>query len=179
MKNSNSLPPKKIFLFLCVSLFFVVANAQLSAKESTNDFWKHMRFGGGLGLSTGSGFFSATLAPSAIYEFNSMFGLGVGLSGTYTKRKNFYKSTVFGGSLTGLYSPIREIQLSAEFEEFLVTRDFENAAIKDDQYWHPALFFGAGYRTQNVTFGVRYNVLYDDAKSVYANAWMPFVRVYF
>lgn len=179
MKNSKSFPCKKPLLFLCFALFFGVASAQLTLKESKNDFWSHVRFGGGLGLSTGSGFFSATLAPSAIYEFNPMFGLGVGLSGTYSKRKNFYKSTVFGGSLIGLFSPIREIQLSAEFEEFLVTRNYDNPVFEDDQYWLPGLFLGAGFRTQNVTIGLRYNVLYKERKSIYANAWMPFVRVYF
>ncbi|TYB76075.1 hypothetical protein ES676_06380 [Bizionia saleffrena] len=69
-----------------------------------------------------------------------MFGVGVGLSVTYTKRKNFYKATVFGSSLIGLFSPIQELQLSAEFEAFLVTRNFDNLLFKDDQYWYPALF---------------------------------------
>lgn len=179
MRNFNFFLLKKPFLLLMFTLFCGVASAQLTVKESSPNFWQNVRFGGGLGLSTGSGYFSATVAPSAIYEFNSMFGLGVGLSGTYTKRKDFYKSTVFGGSLIGLFSPIRELQLSAEFEEFFVTRNFDNPVFEDDEYWHPALFLGAGFRTQNVTMGVRYNLLYDDDKSIYANAWMPFVRVYF
>ncbi len=51
--------------------------------------------------------------------------------------------------------------------------------LEDEQYWYPALFIGAGYRSQNFTMGIRYDILYDDAKSIYANAWMPFVRVYF
>jgi len=38
---------------------------------------------------------------------------------------------------------------------------------------------GAGYRTGNVTMGVRYNVLQDDSKNVYSDALMPFVRFYF
>ena len=179
MKNTKSFPFKKTLFLLCFSLFFGVASAQITLRESKNDFWDHVRFGGGLGLSTGSDFFSVTLSPSVIYEFNPMFGLGVGLSGTYTNRKNFYKSTVFGASVIGLFSPIQELQLSAEFEEFLVTRKFDNSLFKDDQYWHPALFLGAGFRAQNITIGLRYNVLYDDDKSIYANAWMPFVRVYF
>ncbi|WP_246124465.1 alpha-ketoglutarate decarboxylase [Bizionia gelidisalsuginis] len=168
----------RFFLF-CFSLFFGVANAQFAHIDATVDFWDRVRFGGGLGLSTESGFFSASVSPSAIYEFNPMFGLGVGLSGTYTNRKNFYKATVFGSSLIGLFSPIQELQLSAEFEAFLVTRNFDNPLFKNDQYWYPALFLGVGYRTQNVTVGIRCNVLYNGDKSIYANAWMPFIRVYF
>jgi len=152
----------------------------LSAQEDTNDFWDHVRFGGGIGVSFGDGFFSGTLAPSAIYDVNEQFSLGVGLNGTYNSLKNTYNSTIIGGSVLGLYNVIPEIQLSTEFEELNVTRDFENDLnIEDQNYWYPALFVGAGYRSQNVTVGVRYDVLYDDDKSVYANAWAPFFRVYF
>lgn len=149
-------------------------------QEDEDSFWKHVRFGGGLGLSFGDGFFSGTLAPSAIYEFNPQFALGVGLNGTYASRKDYYKATIFGGSVIGLYNPINELQLSAEFEELNVNRkwEFEDGDVTDN-YWYPALFLGAGYRSRHVTFGIRYDVLYDDDKSIYANAWMPFVRVYF
>ncbi|WP_335972572.1 alpha-ketoglutarate decarboxylase [Gaetbulibacter jejuensis] len=167
---------KKIILLILISVCFNTVNAQ----EKTSDFWNYVRFGGGVGLSFGDGFFSGTLAPSAIYEFNNQFALGLGLNGTYNSRKNFYKSTIFGGSLIGLFQPINEIQLSAEFEELNVSRKWEdNLGIEDQNYWYPALFIGAGYRTQNVTFGIRYDVLYDEDKSIYADPWMPFVRFYF
>ncbi|TBV25195.1 alpha-ketoglutarate decarboxylase [Meridianimaribacter sp. CL38] len=167
---------KKIILLILISVCFNTVNAQ----ENTSDFWNHVRFGGGVGLSFGDGFFSGTLAPSAIYEFNNQFALGLGLNGTYNSRKNFYKSTIFGGSLIGLFQPINEVQLSAEFEELNVNRKWEdNLGIEDQNYWYPALFIGAGYRTQNVTFGIRYDVLYDEDKSIYADPWMPFVRFYF
>ena len=147
---------------------------------NSNDFWNHVRFGGGIGLSFGDGFFSGTLAPSAIYEFNEQFALGVGVNGTYNKRKNFYKSTVVGGSLIGLFNPIQEIQLSAEFEELKVNRNWEDRlGIEDQNYWYPALFIGAGFRTRNIAVGIRYDVLYDKDKSIYADPWAPFVRVYF
>ena len=152
----------------------------LSAQEDTNDFWDNVRFGGGIGVSFGDGFFSGTLAPSAIYDVNEKLSLGVGLNGTYNSLKNTYNSTIIGASVLGLYNVIREIQLSAEFEELNVTRNFESGLnIKNQNYWYPALFVGAGYRTRNVTVGVRYDVLYDEGKSVYANAWAPFFRVYF
>lgn len=131
-------------------------------------------------MSFGDGFFSGTLAPSAIYEFNEQFALGVGLNGTYNKRKDFYSSTVFGGSLIGLFNPIQEIQLSAEFEELNVNRKWDDRYnIENENYWYPGLFLGAAFRTSNVAVGMRYDVLYDKEKSIYANAWAPFVRVYF
>ncbi|WP_323027224.1 hypothetical protein [Gelidibacter japonicus] len=154
--------------------------AQLRTTQSSSDFWSHVRFGGGIGLSFGDGFFSGTLAPSAIYEFNEQFAFGVGLNGTYNKRKDLYKSTVFGGSLIGLFNPITEIQLSAEFEELNVSRNWDDRyARPNENYWYPALFLGLGYRSHNVSVGIRYDVLYDEGKSIYGDAWVPFVRVYF
>lgn len=167
-----------IFFFLCS--LSLSALAQLNRPSSSADFWNQVRFGGSIGLSFGDGFFSGTLAPSAIYEFDQQFALGVGLNGTYNTQKNVYKSTVFGGSLIGLYNPIQEIQLSAEFEELNVSRNWDDRlAIADENYWYPALFIGAGYRSQNVAVGIRYDVLYDEEKSIYADPWAPFIRVYF
>lgn len=170
---------KRIFLIL----FLLIFNGfQLDAQENpkSSDFWKHVRFGGGIGLSFGEGFFSGTLAPSAIYEFNPQVAIGVGLNGTYNSLKDRYSSTIVGGSILGLWNVIPEIQLSAEFEELFVSRNYGDfITTVDENYWYPALFLGAGFRNGFVTFGIRYDVLYDENKSIYANAWVPFVRVYF
>lgn len=170
---------------ILISCFFIFSFysptwGQMATSRNTSDFWDHVRFGGGIGLSFGDGFFSGTLAPSAIYEINRQFALGVGLNGTYNKQKNTYKSTVLGGSLIGLFNPIPELQLSAEFEELNVTRNWDDRfAIANENYWYPALFLGAGFRSHNVAVGIRYDVLYDKNKSIYGDPWAPFVRVYF
>ncbi len=171
---------KRLITCLVILVFSFCSQAQIQTASSSSDFWNHVRFGGGVGLSFGDGFFSGTLAPSAIYEFNNQFALGVGLNGTYNKQKNLYKSTVFGGSLIGLFNPIPEIQLSAEFEELNVSRNWDDRLVQaNENYWYPALFVGAGFRSRNVAVGIRYDVLYDKYKSIYADAWAPFVRVYF
>ncbi|MEO5788553.1 MAG: alpha-ketoglutarate decarboxylase [Gelidibacter sp.] len=171
---------RSLFTCLIMLVFSLHSQAQIQTAQSSSDFWNHVRFGGGIGLSLGDGFFSGTLAPSAIYEFNNQFALGIGLNGTYNTQKNAYKSTVLGGSLIGLFNPIPEIQLSAEFEELNVSRNWDDRfAIPKENYWYPALFVGAGFRSHNVAVGIRYDVLYDKAKSIYAEAWAPFVRVYF
>ncbi|RLJ65619.1 hypothetical protein CLV86_1196 [Lacinutrix venerupis] len=175
ISKNNSL---KIIVFTLLSIFFTTSVIAQS-NNAKNNFWEHVRFGGGLGLSTGNNIFSATIAPSAIYDFDSQFFLGVGLNYTYFSRKNIAKSTILGGSIIGLFNPIQEIQLSGEFEQNHVSRNFDNPAIVDDEYWVSSFFIGAGYRTNNITIGVRYDVLYDEDKSIYANAWAPFVRVYF
>jgi hypothetical protein len=165
---------------LIVFLFFNCTLASFSQNQDNIDnFWNHVRFGGGVGLSFGDGFFSGTIAPIGIYQFNSKFATGVGLNATYNKQDNFYKSTIFGASVIGLFNPIRELQLSAEFEQLNVNRKFDNPTFENDNYWYPALFMGIGYGNRNVTFGIRYDLLYSREKSIYADAYMPFVRVLF
>jgi len=154
--------------------------SQNTINSNSNEFWNHVRFGGGIGLSFGDGFFSGTLAPSAVYQINPIAALGVGLSGTYNTSRDFYKSAILGGSLIGLINPIREVQLSAEFEELNVSRNWDSrTGLEDENYWYPALFLGVGYSNGPVTLGIRYDVLYDDYKSIYSDPWVPFVRVYF
>ena len=168
---------KMTIVFFALNFSFLNS---VSAQQNTSDFMSHVRFGGSIGLRFGDGFFSGTLAPSAIYEFNDQVALGMGLNGTYNTQKNFYKSTILGGSVIGLFSPINEIQLSAEFEQLHVNRRYDSFLnVSDDTYWSPALFVGAGFRSSNVTFGIRYDLLFDENKSIYADAWAPFVRFYF
>lgn len=168
---------KKTTLLLAI-LFLSVVNIQ--AQETKDNFASHLRYGGGFGLNFGDGFFSATIAPNALYEFDKNVSLGIGLNATFNNLKNTYKSTILGGSLIGLYNPIPSIQLSTEFEQLNVNRRYNvNLNIPTDNYWIPALYFGAGYRNGNVTFGIRYDVLYDSERSIYADPWAPFVRFYF
>ena len=161
-------------------LFFTVTNAQ-NINENTSNFWNNVQFGGGIGLNVGNGFFSGTLAPNAIYNFNPYVSAGLGLNGSYNKQRNVFSSTIFGGSIIALFNPINEIQLSTEFEQLNVNRTFDNGTAKatKDNFWASALFLGAGYRTGNVTFGIRYDVLYDEERSIYADPWLPFVRFFF
>ncbi|ETN94451.1 alpha-ketoglutarate decarboxylase [Zhouia amylolytica] len=174
---------KTIKLLTLLAFLFLLstpAKAQVRYNSGQQDFWQNVRFGGGLGLGFGNGWFSGTLAPSAIYQVNSQFATGLGLNFSYADQKDVYTATILGGSVIGLYNPIPEIQVSGEFEELHVNRKFEYIGDNvRDQYWVPALFFGLGYSTRNVTFGIKYDVLHDEDKSFYADAFIPFVRVYF
>ena len=168
---------KKSTLILYIIFFLINATY---AQQKKSDFWNHVRFGGGIGLNFGDNFFSGTIAPSAIYEFDNMFAMGLGLNATFNNQKSIYKSTILGGSLIGLFNVINELQLSAELEQLNVNRTYNvNLNFEDDNYWSPALFLGIGYRNGNVTFGIRYDILYDTDKSIYVDPWTPFVRLYF
>ncbi len=168
-----------LFFMLLLSFSAFSQNTSNDSQQNGSDFWQYVRYGGGLGLGFGNGIFSATVAPSAIYDFNTQFSAGIALNYTYFNDDDFFKSTIVGGSFIGLFNPLPEIQLSSEFEYMHVSRNFNDPIFEDDNYWQPAVFFGIGYTTDVITVGVRYNVLHDDEKSIYADALVPFVRVYF
>ena len=177
MKQIPFLPLKlSAWVPLLFVLLFLGGAPEASAQGPVAGSW---RFGGGLGLSFGSNAFQIGISPSALYQANEYLGIGAGLNYTYAKF-NDYKLNAWGGSLIGLATPVPFLQLSAEFEELRVNRTISNpSVVLEESYWVPALYLGAGYATGPVTVGVRFDVLYDSARSLYANAWSPFIRVYF
>jgi len=175
-----------INLTLLLTIVFLFGfNSKISAQQNIenktkSDFWRHVQFGGGLGLGFGNGFADVMVAPSAIYNFNQYISAGAGIQYNYVKQRDFYSANMYGGSLIALLNPINELQISAELEQLRVNRSFENALVTDKQdFWNTALFVGVGYRSENVTFGVRYNVLHRERANIYAEAFMPFVRIFF
>lgn len=172
-----------ILIFLNSTLLF---SQQDSIPKTKSFFWKKVQFGGGLGLAVGNGFTNISVSPTGYYNFNKTFAVGVGLTGSYVAQEqnpsNFnsigYKSTIYGGSLIGLVYPVEQVQLSAEVEQLKVYQKFDEF-LNANSFWNTALFLGAGYRSQNVTIGVKYNVLHKDDNHVYSQAWVPFIRLVF
>ena len=175
-QNSSSKFYFILFLLICS---FSVANAQEDEEENAPSFWDNISIGGGIGLGVGNGIFSASIAPSAIYNFNEYLSAGPGLQYSYQNGRNFTTS-LYGGSLAVLANPVRLMQLSAEIEQLYVdqNQEFINGTASTS-FWNTALFIGAGYRVGPATIGVRYNVLFQEDDDIYATAWAPFVRVFF
>ncbi|MFT5942717.1 MAG: hypothetical protein ACI9Q4_001983 [Sediminicola sp.] len=168
---------KRCFLMFIFILSSIIAMGQ--GYRTSGGFWNNVYYGGGVGLGFGRESFNASLSPSAIYQANEQMAVGLGLNFNYSKFQES-KLLAYGGSLLTLYNPIQLIQLSAELEHLRVNRDFEfDGATISENYWSPALFVGIGYSNRNVTFGIRYDLLYDEEKSIYGDPFMPFIRFYF
>ncbi|MQP51324.1 MULTISPECIES: hypothetical protein [unclassified Flavobacterium] len=166
-----------VFLFGFKSEIYAQQNTEIKTKS---DFWNHVQFGGGLGLGIGNGYTDIMVAPSAIYNFNSYVSAGISTQYSYVKQRDFYSANMYGGSLIALFNPIEELQISTELEQLRVNRTFNDTFGNNSQdFWNTSLFLGAGFRNENVTFGVRYNVLHRDRDNIYAEAFMPFVRIFF
>lgn len=181
---------KSVFFCLCFALFlfFKTTNAQTNTSQpiqtqQKSEFWDNVRFGGGLGLSIGNNFTDIMVAPSAIYQFNKYVATGFGPQGSYIRvnprNSTFdgYKAFTYGGSWLFLFNPIEEIQLSTEIEQLRINVSYEDGF--SDNFWNTALFLGGGYQVENVTIGIRYNLLHNNKKNIYNEAFMPFVRIYF
>jgi hypothetical protein len=177
-KNTLQILTKRLTFLFFIGLSFTISAQQMPENNAKSDFWSRVQFGGGLGLGFGNGFTNIAVAPSAIYNVNEYLAFGAGLQYSYLKQRDLYSSSQYGGSLIGLVNPIPEIQLSVELEQLRVNAKNESENISD-KFWNTGLFLGAGYRQDNFTIGVRYNVLFNEDKNVYGDALMPFVRVYF
>jgi hypothetical protein len=170
---------------LIVMTFFFYENviAQYTQMpQSRSPFWQKVQFGGGLGLSFGSGYTDISIAPSAIYNVNPYLAVGLGLQGSYVSSKGYYDSGIYGASLLTFIHPIPEIEFSINLNRSYVNNHYESYngySSYTDNFWNNALFLGAGYRTGNVTVGLSYNVLFNPNDNVYGDALTPFVRAYF
>ncbi len=170
-------------IFIVFALFFSFQDQAIAQEDPLSkprsEFWKNVRFGGGLGLAFGNNNTQITVAPSAIYQYNQYIAFGPGLNFNYQKFGDF-SSTLYGISGIFLANPIPEVQLSGELEQLFGTQKFDGLGeSQSNDVNNTALFLGAGYRYGGVTIGARYNVLFDNSDGIYAEAWQPFVRVYF
>ena len=170
-------------LVLVGFLFFLPrVTAQEEPVKPKSEFWKKVRFGGGLGLNFGNNVTNISVAPSALYQPNQYVAFGPGLNYTYQRFADT-RTTLIGGSAIILANPLDFLQLSGEFEQLRVNQSFDGGS-DPDPFWNTALFLGGGYRL-NIggnslgAIGVRYNLLFKEADGIYNTAWQPFVRVYF
>jgi long-subunit fatty acid transport protein len=159
---------KKI-IFFCFVLSSIVSFSQDS------NFWDNVRFGGTFGLSFGSNSTTIAVSPSAVYDFNEEFSIGASIGYLYNKSKS-YSANIYSASIITLYRPIRTIEFSGELIQSYVNKTI--GAIKDN-YSYPSLNLGAAYVTGKISFGVQYDVLHKENKSIYSNPLSPFVRVFF
>lgn len=144
-------------------------------------------FGGNLGFSFWNNGTDILVAPKAYYNVSPKFLAGFGLTYIYSSvDDNFakYNQNSFGPSVLAAFRPIPYFQLSAEFEGLQTNGDTTIKLPGDDQkssysYWNNALYLGASFVSRNVSFGVRYDVLYDTGRSVYSSAWSPVIGFYF
>lgn len=159
------------------SILLLTFSFNIASSQNDTNFWNNVRFGGGFNVGLGNNFTTIAISPSAVYDFSEKFSAGMSVSYLHSKNKRFDNSlNVYGASVLSLYNVIDGIQLSGEFEELYINQ--RNDTFKNS-YWNPALYFGASYRTGAISIGMRYDVLYDENKSIYSSPFTPIFRVFF
>ena len=143
-------------------------------------------FGGNIGLSFWNGGTDILIAPKAYYNVSPKFLTGFGITYIYSSaednRSNKYSQNSFGPSVMVAVRPVPMFQLSAEYEGLQTNGSYRSSVDIGDydySYWNNALYLGASFVSRNVSFGVRYDLLYDTTRSVYSSAWSPVIGFYF
>ncbi len=159
-----------LFLFV---LFSISGQAQTKSKK--------ISYYGGFGLSLSTDYTYLSFQPGLIYNANKKFKLGAGVQYTYLKSsKSYYGGdysyNIFGFNTMALYYPVKGMEMSLEYEDLYVKEKYNGV---ESDFWSPSLFAGMGYRYGPMVVGFKYNFLYDEATSVYQDAFIPFVRIYF
>jgi len=159
-----------------------------TAVKKTYAYQPSWHFGGNLGLSFWNGGTDILIAPKAYYSVTPQFLAGFGLTYIYSSSDDDfgkYSQNSFGPSVMAAFRPVPFLQLSAEYEGLQTNG---NSTLKligapniknDYSFWNNALYLGASFVSRNVSFGVRYDVLYDSSRSVYGSAWSPVIGFYF
>jgi long-subunit fatty acid transport protein len=158
-----------------IAFFFLFSFSLISIAQQKKDFWDHVRFGGGFSLAFGNQT-TIGVSPSAIYDFDNGFSVGTGVNYIY-REIGAFTTNVYGASLISLYQiPKVGIQLSSELEYYFAKqKDSFGSATTN----FPALHLGASYNKGRFAFGLRYDILYNEEKSVFASPISPIVRFYF
>ena len=159
---------KKCLLFLCLIISFI-------SFSQKSDFWDNVQFGGGFTLGFGN---QTTLgiSPSAIYNFENGFALGAGLGYLHQSIGSF-STSAFNTSVIGLYQTNFGVQLSTDLDYYFANQNDVNGNEFKTNF--PALHLGIAFNRGRFAFGIRYDVLYDEDKSIFASPISPVVRFYF
>ena len=160
---------KKILLFVFLGISFI------SFSQQKSDFWDNVRFGGGFTLGFGSQT-TVGISPSAIYDFNNGLAIGVGVGYLYSEINDF-TSNVYSTSIISLYQTNFNLQFSSEFDYYFANQSTFNGGSVSTNF--PALYLGVAFNQGRFAVGVRYDVLYDENKSIFASPISPVVRFYF
>jgi len=142
------------------------------------EFKKYWSFGGNIGLSFWNGGADILVGPKAYYNISPKFLTGFGLTYIYSEYNsniNGYHSNSFGGSILLAARPVNFLQISTEYEGLQTNY----SGYYSDEYFVSALYLGLSFATGPVSFGIRYDVLYDVNKSIYRSAWNPIIGFYF
>lgn len=160
---------KKILIIVLA----IICYSQTRAQQN-NFSWENVSYGGGITLGFGSGT-TIGLSPNSIYNFGNGFSAGLGIGYLYSEFDDF-STSAFNISAISLYQTSYDILLSAELEQYFATQKDSFGEFSTN---FPALHLGIAYNLGKFALGIRYDVLYNENKSIFASPISPIMRFYF
>lgn len=163
---------KKTTLTLLALGIFSICSAQYRSGGGASD---KLYFGGGFGLSAGTGVTSISGSPMVGYKITNDFSAGIRLTYQYNNYKELNVSySNLGGSLFSRYKVLDRYFAHLEYErlkyEIPVVNSMGEISSIEDSY--NAFFIGGGYterisRSSAFSVTVLYDLLYDEIESPY------------
>jgi len=158
---------------IAIVCFYLLLSLSVFSQQKSN-FWENVSYGGGFTVGLG-GQTTIAISPSAIYNFDNGFALGAGLGYLYSEIGDF-TTTAYNTAIIALYQSNLGVQFSGELEYYFASQKDRLNTFKTN---FPALHLGVAYNRGRFAFGIRYDVLYDNNRSIFASPISPIVRFYF
>ena len=181
-----------LILLICSSISFTQVTDNVKTEESKTEVSKSTTagvskwyYGGSLGFSFSSNYFSISIQPIVAYKITPKLSLGGKIGYTYWSNSSVdptYNSSNYGGSIFSRYRIIPQLYAHAEFAYW----SYENAYLNQlggyttERNWVPFLLLGGGF-SQMISPNVwaYAEVLFDvlnDTNSPY-DPWDPFIII--
>ncbi len=150
---------------------------QIAMSSGTqNNRWT---FGGGLGVGFGSNsYFNFQVSPRVGYKITDQLEGGI-IGNVSWQTSDYYKSTMFGVGPFANYYFVRSFFVGANLQQYFInsTEKYNNYKFRTDE---TALYLGGGYiqslgNNAFAQFGVMYNVLWKENKSIFSSGFVPSV----
>ena len=173
----------KYFILLFTLLLSTVAFGQMGTRTiDENSDWKdRLYFGGGFGLSGGSGYGMISLSPIVGYMISNRLSGGVGVTYQYYKSGDISDNR-YGGQLFLRMNVIKQIFLYGSYEFMNYGTYNLITGAEGPRQTVSRLPLGAGIsqpigNRSSINFLAAYDVLYDDQLGAYNSPWI--FTVYF
>lgn len=158
-------------------VFLIVFGVSLAAfSQQSPNFLDNVLYGGGFTLGFGNQQTTIGISPSAVYDFNNGLYLGSGVGYLYSRISDFTTNT-YSTSIIALYQTRLGIQVSGDLEYYFAKQSNLNGSSVTTNF--PAFHLGIAYNQGRFALGIRYDVLYDVNRSIFASPFSPVVRFYF
>lgn len=165
---------KKLVVLILSTCVVSIASAQYRSGGAGDKLY----FGGGVGLSIGTGITSISASPLVGYKLTNEFSVGVRATYQYIKYKDLNAQfNNFGGSLFSRYQVTNNYFAHIEYEQLSFeypTGISPDGEIESERATNDAFFVGGGFsepisRSASFTVTILYDLLYDDELSPYAS----------